>query len=60
MGNTQTVRIVFTDIVGSTEMSSRLGPEAFDRVRQGHFSLLRQALAATDGSEVKNQRPETP
>jgi class 3 adenylate cyclase len=54
MGNTQTVTIVFTDIVGSTELASRLGPEEADWVRQGHFSLLRQALAATDGTEVKN------
>jgi class 3 adenylate cyclase len=51
---TQTVTILFTDVVGSTELSSRLGPEASDKLRQNHFSLLRQALAANGGSEVKN------
>jgi len=54
MASTQTVTVLFTDIVGSTELASRLGPEEADRVRQGHFSLLRQAVAATDGTEVKN------
>jgi len=51
---TQTVTVLFTDMVGSTELSSRLDPEAANRFRQNHFSLLRQALAATDGAEVKN------
>ena len=54
MASTQTVTILFTDIVGSTELASRLGPEEADRVRQGHFSLLRRALAAGEGREVKN------
>ena len=46
--------VLFTDIVGSTELSSRLGPDDADRLRQSHFSLMRQALAAGDGTEVKN------
>ena len=54
MANTQTVTILFTDMVGSTELSSRLSPEDADKLRQNHFSLLRQALAATEGTEVKN------
>ena len=54
MANTQTVTILFTDMVGSTELSSRLSSEDADKLRQNHFSLLRQALAATDGTEVKN------
>jgi class 3 adenylate cyclase/tetratricopeptide (TPR) repeat protein len=48
------VTVLFTDIVGSTELASRLGPAEADRVRQGHFSLLRKALAASEGREVKN------
>jgi class 3 adenylate cyclase len=48
------VTLLFTDIVASTELSSRLGPGEADRVRQAHFSLLRQALAGNEGSEVKN------
>ena len=54
MTGTQTVTVLFTDIVGSTELSARLGPGKADRVRQSHFSLLRQALAGNDGTEVKN------
>ena len=54
MGSTQTVTVLFTDIVGSTALSSRLAPEEADQVRHAHFSLLRQALAASDGTEVKN------
>ncbi len=54
MTSTQTVTILFTDIVGSTALAARLGPQDADCVRQAHFSLLRQALAATEGTEVKN------
>jgi class 3 adenylate cyclase len=54
VGYAQTVTILFTDMVGSTELSSRLAAEAGDQVRQRHFALLRQALAATEGTEVKN------
>jgi class 3 adenylate cyclase/tetratricopeptide (TPR) repeat protein len=54
MSNTQTVTVLFTDIVGSTERASHLGPDEADRVRQSHFSLLRKALASGDGTEVKN------
>jgi class 3 adenylate cyclase len=54
VAGTRTVTVLFTDMVGSTALSSSLDPEAADRVRQGHFSVLRQALAATDGAEVKN------
>jgi class 3 adenylate cyclase len=54
MSSTQTVTVLFTDMVGSTELASRLGPQEADRVRQAHFSMLRQALAATEGTEVKN------
>jgi len=51
---TENVAILFTDIVGSTELSQRLSPEAADEVRRGHFSVLRQAIAQTGGTEVKN------
>jgi class 3 adenylate cyclase len=49
---TENVVILFTDIVGSTELSQRLSPEAADEVRRGHFSILRQAIAETGGTEV--------
>jgi class 3 adenylate cyclase len=54
MPGTQTVTVLFTDVVGSTELASSLEPAAADRVRQEHFSFLRQALAANEGIEVKN------
>ena len=54
MSTSEHVTILFTDLVGSTELASALAPEAADEVRRAHFSSLRQAIAATDGTEVKN------
>jgi len=54
MPNTEHVAILFTDLVGSTELASALSPEAADELRRAHFSVLRQAIAASDGREVKN------
>jgi class 3 adenylate cyclase/tetratricopeptide (TPR) repeat protein len=51
---TENVAILFTDVVGSTELSQRLSAEAADEVRRGHFSLLRQAITESGGTEVKN------
>ena len=51
---TEHVTILFTDMVGSTKLSSSLIPEEADQVRRKHFSILRQAVAETDGIEVKN------
>ena len=51
---TENVAILFTDIVGSTELSQRLSVEVADEVRRGHFSLLRQAITEAGGTEVKN------
>jgi class 3 adenylate cyclase len=50
----ENVAILFTDVVGSTELSQRLSPEAAEEVRRGHFSILRQAIAEVGGNEVKN------
>jgi class 3 adenylate cyclase len=50
----ESATILFTDVVGSTELSQRLSPEAADEVRRGHFSTLRQAIAEAGGTEVKN------
>jgi pentatricopeptide repeat protein len=52
--DTQTVTVLFTDLVGSTELSSRLGPEGTEALRQTHFGLLRGAVSAAGGTEVKN------
>lgn len=50
----ENLAILFTDIVGSTELSQRLSADAADEVRRGHFSILRQAIAEAGGTEVKN------
>lgn len=51
---TQTVTVLFTDLVGSTELSARLDPQRADEMRQTHFSLLRSAIQTAGGTEVKN------
>jgi hypothetical protein len=50
----QSTTILFTDVVGSTELSQRLSPDAAEEVRRGHFSILRQTIAEAGGTEVKN------
>ena len=53
MPGSATVTILFTDLVGSTELAARLGDDAADDIRRGYFAALRSALAATAGEEVK-------
>ena len=53
MAGTQTVTILFTDMVGSTELASRIGDDAADHVRRRHLNSLRQAVTRFDGREVK-------
>lgn len=48
------VSVLFTDIVGSTELLGRLGERDYDDIRRRHFTALRRALAEHDGTEVKN------
>ncbi|HLF41721.1 MAG TPA: AAA family ATPase, partial [Acidimicrobiia bacterium] len=48
-----TVTVLFTDLVGSTDLLSRLGEATFDGVRRSHFSALRQAIGRHRGEEVK-------
>ena len=50
----ESATILFTDVVGSTELSQQLSPDAAEEVRRGHFSILRQAIAEAGGTEVKN------
>ena len=54
MPPTVSVSVVFTDLVGSTELSSRLGPEESEQLRQVHFGVLRAAASQSGGKEVKN------
>jgi class 3 adenylate cyclase/tetratricopeptide (TPR) repeat protein len=50
---TGTATVLFTDLVGSTELMTRLGQSAFDDVRRAHFGALRKAIQRTGGEEVK-------
>jgi len=45
--------VLFTDLVGSTELMQRLGDEVAERVRRSHFRALRDAVATRGGLEVK-------
>jgi len=54
VGTTDTVAILFTDLVGSTETVATLGEEEAERLRKAHFDLVRQAIADHGGTEVKN------
>ncbi|MFZ0248625.1 MAG: AAA family ATPase [Acidimicrobiales bacterium] len=53
MGDTETITVLFTDLVGSTEISYDLSPAASDELLRDHFSVLRQAIAGSGGVEVK-------
>ena len=50
----ETITVVFTDVVGSTELMSRQGEAAADEVRREHNALLRQAVVEHGGREVKS------
>src|SRR5690348_659317 len=50
----ETVTVVFTDLVGSTALLSRVGEATADQLRREHFGLLRAAILEHGGREVKN------
>jgi class 3 adenylate cyclase len=52
-GGSELVAILFTDLVGSTELATLQGDAAADALRRDHFSALREALASTGGTEIK-------
>jgi class 3 adenylate cyclase len=49
-----TVTMLFTGLVGSTELESCVGPERAEELRVEHFGLLHEAIAAADCREVQN------
>jgi class 3 adenylate cyclase len=51
---TQTVTVLFTDLVGSTELLSCFGDAVADELRREHFSLLRAVVAEAGGHEIKS------
>jgi class 3 adenylate cyclase len=46
--------LLFTDLVGSTELMSSLPADVAEEARRAHFGLLRGAVDASGGTEVKN------
>jgi class 3 adenylate cyclase len=54
MSTIETVTVLFTDLVGSTGLATRVGPAAAEELRREHFALLRDVVAETGGREVKN------
>src|SRR6478752_261518 len=54
MATAVTGTFLFTDLVDSTAIASRLGPEAAEDLRQAHFAILRAAAAGTGGIEIKS------
>jgi class 3 adenylate cyclase/pimeloyl-ACP methyl ester carboxylesterase len=46
--------VLFTDIVGSTEMAARLGDTAWRQVLERHDTLISQCVASYGGRVVKN------
>ncbi|MGA7270399.1 MAG: adenylate/guanylate cyclase domain-containing protein, partial [Acidimicrobiia bacterium] len=47
------ITVVFTDIVGSTELRSRVGDDEADRVVAHHDAVVGEVVAAHDGRVVK-------
>ena len=47
------VTLLFTDVVGSTELLAAIGDDAAEEVRRAYFRMLRQAIADSGGEEVK-------
>jgi class 3 adenylate cyclase/tetratricopeptide (TPR) repeat protein len=53
VADSSTVTLLFTDVVGSTELHDRLGDDAVDVLRRQHFKVLSDAVTAAGGREVK-------
>ncbi len=54
MTDLRNATVLFTDLVGSTELSTSLSTDAADELRRSHFADLRAAIAETGGTEVKS------
>jgi class 3 adenylate cyclase len=53
MARTETVTVIFTDLVGSTELAGRVGHDAYEALRHSHFEALRAAVIKHNGAEIK-------
>jgi class 3 adenylate cyclase len=47
------VTFLFSDIEGSTQMGSALGPDFFSDLLQAHRSILRDAFGRHQGREIR-------
>ncbi len=54
MSTIELASILITDLVGSTGLETRVGPARADELRREHFGVLRSAMNACSGREVKN------
>ncbi len=54
MASVELASILISDLVGSTGLESRVGPARADELRREHFGVLRQAIEAGEGKEIKN------
>jgi class 3 adenylate cyclase len=52
-GRPETATVLFTDLVGSTALRRAVGDDAADEIRRSHDRVLRDAIAAHGGREVK-------
>jgi len=52
--NTGTIAVLFTDIAGSTAMTQQLGDSGAQQVVRAHNKVVREALSANRGREVKH------
>ena len=48
-----TATVLFTDLVGSTDLRRALGDDRADALRRQHDALIRAAIDEHDGTEVK-------
>src|SRR5262245_52895193 len=51
---TATATFLFCDLVGSTDLLTRLGDDAGDDVRRSCYAALRRTIDATGGTEIKS------
>jgi len=53
-GGKEPITVVFTDIVGSTDMTQTLGDQGAQTVVRTHNTIVREALALHSGKEIKH------
>ena len=54
MVDTVTTTVLFTDLVGSTALTTSVAPAEGEALRKAHFAALREVIDGAGGTEVKN------